>query len=339
MFNNLFLLPGDYSIEGLHITSNTWENLGTDFTVPVDNNIPEPVVEIISQPSNCGNADGEVDLTHPLLSITDFEFSLVPQGSPPSFGSQTYFFNLPAGIYDASVRSRYNSGGTCSKARTIELFPVETPKVLTEILPATFCNGNDGQITLTSQTGPLRYSLNGGSFSIASESQTYASLNAGHYTVMAVQGSAGDAACEIILQILVGETSQDAINLQLNQTDASACGREDGVVNVLQPSAPEGYEFRLNGGAWQSDQSFTGLASGSYTVEVRDVNTPDLGCYISASVSVAEPQKPILTLDVTPPSACGAGDGTVVLNAYGADSYDYLYRTGGITQQFSGPIF
>lgn len=59
-------------------------------------------------------------------------------------------------------------------------------------------------------------------------------------------------------------------------TDTSVCGVADGTVTVTGSPDDGNLEYQLSGGSRQSTGFFSGLAAGSYTVNIR--NTSNLWC-------------------------------------------------------------
>jgi len=65
-------------------------------------------------------------------------------------------------------------------------------------------------------------------------------------------------------------------------TNSSAPGNSDGSISVTAAGG-SGFQFSINGGAYQSSGSFTGLAAGNYSVTAKDSR----GCTGSKSFTVA----------------------------------------------------
>lgn len=78
------------------------------------------------------------------------------------------------------------------------------------------------------------------------------------------------------------DCSKKNITVGLSKTDASKC-LTDGTVTV-SATGSEGFTYQLNSGSFQAAPTFTGLAAGTYTVTVKDVD----GCTKSGSVTVNE---------------------------------------------------
>ncbi len=57
----------------------------------------------------------------------------------------------------------------------------------------------------------------------------------------------------------------------LTYTDPS-CGNPDGTVTATASAGSGNYQFQIDGGTWQISSSFTGLSSGSHTVNVRNAD-------------------------------------------------------------------
>jgi hypothetical protein len=65
------------------------------------------------------------------------------------------------------------------------------------------------------------------------------------------------------------------LTASVTKSDIPCLGINNGSITITSPSGGSGsYEYRLNGGSWQSSGSFTNLSEGIYTVEIRDQNSP-----------------------------------------------------------------
>jgi hypothetical protein len=64
---------------------------------------------------------------------------------------------------------------------------------------------------------------------------------------------------------------------------SASCGVSTGSITVTNPTGSSlgNYQYRLGSGTWQSSNTFTGLAAGSYAVFARDTN--DISCEVSLS--------------------------------------------------------
>jgi len=63
-----------------------------------------------------------------------------------------------------------------------------------------------------------------------------------------------------------------AIGITVQVTDTTCFGEAQGEILVSANGGAGNFEYRIDGGVWQSANTFTGLSAGSHTVDVRDAN-------------------------------------------------------------------
>ncbi len=118
----------------------------------------------------------------------------------------------------------------------------------------------------------------------------------------------------------------------LSKTDVKCRGGMDG---SLQVSAGFGWispvQYSLDGINWQSSNSFTNLAAGTYMVKVRDADCTDS---LPVTVNQAFPDLLISTQAITAASCTGNPDGQISLTAQGGLA-PYSWSTDGISFQTS----
>lgn len=152
-----------------------------------------------------------------------------------------------------------------------------------------------GSIVVTSQggTAPISFTLDGNP---AQADGTFENLNGGTYSVMVTDANECSKTVSVTLASDTGFT-------------ASATSGDCGDNNIVITAIPEGtYTYSLNGGEGQSENTFEGLAPGTYEVVVTD----DGGCtstlsniVIEASVSLSTDVMPIITANCAIPSCHG----------------------------------
>ncbi len=155
-----------------------------------------------------------------------------------------------------------------------------------------------------SWTGPNGYT---------SSEEDIDSLEAGNYT-LTVEDNNG---CTHTNSFTVLDTIQ-GLEIVLVNSDGITCnGDSNGSVEVAAIGGQFPYEYRIDGGAWQSSTVFTGLSSGTYTFEVIDNNNCIV--FLNADVEDAE----ILTSEATVESCITyEWNGTVYTS-----SGTYIYTT------------
>ncbi|MCX7607122.1 MAG: gliding motility-associated C-terminal domain-containing protein, partial [Bacteroidia bacterium] len=176
------------------------------------------------------------------------------------------------------------------------------------------CNGgSDGSVTVSVSGGtpPYAYSLNGGPYQA---SPTFGGLSAGSYTIT-VRDANG---CTAVQNVVVTEPAALAFGAPLI-TPVRCNGEMNGSITVTVTGGTPPYQYSLNGGALQNSPTFSGLAAGTYTITVQDVN----GCTATSSVTVTEP--PVLTFTFSVTNAlCHGENGTITFQpSGGVGGYEY----------------
>lgn len=142
-------------------------------------------------------------------------------------------------------------------------------------------NDGTGQITVNATGGifPYAYSFDGGTNFDVNNIQ--GGLNGGDYTV--IVRDANQCSSTQVVKI----NAPDELILTLDVTNISCGGLSDGkiVANAIGGSTTTPYQYRINTGAWQLDNTFTGLNADTYTIEVLD----DKGCTDTETGVIAEP--------------------------------------------------
>jgi hypothetical protein len=117
---------------------------------------------------------------------------------------------------------------------------------------------------------------------------------------------------DIIVEFDCSESTL-AIALE-SKTDVSNCRAIDGGISVSASGGAEPYTFNINGGEYQTNNRFTDLGPGTYTLKVKDAN----GCWKTMDVDVAAAGS---TLSASALSAednqCATDNGTITISASG----------------------
>ena len=118
-------------------------------------------------------------------------------------------------------------------------------------------------------------------------------------------------------------------------TPISGCGRADGQLSITAPN-PSGscLELRLSGRAWGTARTWSGIAPGTYTVEVRYCNEECGGAY-AKTFTFADPAPP--TVNLGPDRNICAGETALIGAAAtgGASPYTYAWSDGQSGEQVS----
>ncbi|MFC5979810.1 T9SS type B sorting domain-containing protein [Flavobacterium salmonis] len=222
----------------------------------------------------------------------------------------------------------------CDANNALTIIPDTNPTIASAV--ATQCPSLTGTyeitVTATGFSTALLYSIDGVSF----DSNNVITVNApGLYNVRVkdANGCSSAVAPVTIMQPLI---------LTPTVTASPSCIDGDGVVAVATTGGSGNYEYKIDSGAYGAVILFTGVASGTHTIYVHDIDT---GCEKSASIEL-KPATQItgFKLEQTPVTCNGVSDGTITASmdtpADGInDNPKYTYSLdGGITSQDS-PVF
>ncbi len=252
-------------------------------------------VNIFAPPQSTPMANDTLDCVS-----NPFQFS-TPSGIP---GITTYTWNFgdgnnstaqnPSHTYANSgtfqVQLIASNGSQCSDTAFLSVTAVAT-HLSGNISQSILCHGDSsGEITLLGSGGiaPLSYSLDGVTFQ---SSPVFSGLAAGTYQAFVADTNGCTSNTSISLAD-PAPISITAINTtsEINGNDAS--------IQLTATGGTGGLQYKLNGGAFQPSNTFSGLTNGTYTVIVQDGN----GCDTTLTVV-------ILKVALDP----GQGDGSIRL--------------------------
>ncbi|MBS1510402.1 MAG: hypothetical protein JST86_06170 [Bacteroidetes bacterium] len=273
--------PYTFSIDGtVYQSSTTFNNLaGGFYTIYIKDargciattgvvlpNTTGPVISAtITTAATCNNANGSVNVT--ATGAAPLQYSL----DGITFQPGNIFTNLLPGNYAITVKD--TNGCVSSKAFTIG--NTLGPQLLTAVILDAACGQNNGAISASATGGtlPLQYSIDGVTYQPGS---IFSNLIAGNYTVY-VKDANG-----CILTRTVTLMNLPAPNLIVTNSPASCGGLQDGTITALATGGTLLLAYSIDGITYQASNIFTGLASGTYTVYVKDAR----GCMASATTII-----------------------------------------------------
>lgn len=184
-------------------------------------------------------------------------------------------------------------------------------------------NTSNGTITAVASGGSgFTYSINGINYQA---SGVFSNLAAGNYTVTAKNSNG----CTGTTTLTVGTNDPCAgVTVVVTATKVNpTTGQSNGSITATATGGT-GFTFSLNGGAYQSSGSFTGLATGNYTVSAKNAN----GCLGSATIALGStnPCNGVtinVALTKVDPST-GLSNGSITAIATGATGFTYSLNSG-----------
>ena len=169
------------------------------------------------------------------------------------------------------------------------------------------CNGGTTTVTVSAMYGDSVYSGTG----------TF-TVGAGTHFFTVTDGTGDTATTTIVV------TEPSAIVTSSTQSNVSCNGLTDGTVNLTGSGGTPSYTFLWSNGATTEDLS--GLAAGTYTVVLTDVN----GCTVGDSITITEPAVLAATTTTTSnPTTCLGTNGMIDITVTGGTTgYTYLWSNG-----------
>lgn len=237
-------------------------------------------------------------------------------------GSAT-FGSLCAGSYTFTIKDSQN----CTVTVTVTITqPAPLTLVPGVINPAT-CGGNNGSATVTAGGGSVGYTYSIGGAPQASNSFT--GLAPGSYTAT-VTDSKG---CTQTTTFIITAINTPIASI-LSQQNISCFGGVNGSVLIGVSGGQAPITYSLNGGPYQSSNTFGSLTAGTYTVTVKDFNN----CTSTVNFTITTPTQLTYTAVATPTSCNGVCDGQVTITPSGGTPTYTFSSNNGTTFSAANPI-
>ena len=248
--------------------------------------------------------------------------------------SSNQFTNRSIGNYTAYVRETTNCIVTFQKlVEEFEPINLQQP-TLSNLGDCTLGNVGVAVVVTGGKIDGYRYRLNGGNWSTT---PNFSGLGTGQYLLEAEPVYVSSGTCNRSLNFGVVETNGVSLtSLSLGQVNDCTLNNATITAQVNQPGGAN-VEYRLNAGAWQTNNQFTNLGSGTYTVDIRST----AGCPVATStltISITEQVYPKLQR-IDPSNDRDCTNGNVQLQAVlENNSIPAQYRLNG-GPWVSNPVF
>jgi gliding motility-associated-like protein len=230
--------------------------------------------------------------------------------------------NITSTITDSVAAGTYNfritGANGCYKDTTITIILVTN--IVSQISwTQPYCpGGNTGTITVTA-TGPnppMLYAVNALPYSTTT---TYSGFSAGTH-IIHIKDNLG---CVKDSSITI--TNPPAMTLALGIRKPVCSPVSNGQITVTVTNGTSPYQYALNAGSYAASNTFTGLATGTYIIHVKDVHD----CIKDTTVTLVDSMHMQLQSVVTQALCFGSASGTVTLNPSGTTApYAYALGTG-----------
>ncbi len=188
----------------------------------------------------------------------------------------------------------------CESTRSLIIVNV-SPAISLSLAKVDACNGTtNGTITATVTGGTSPFQFNKGSGN--QESNVFTALAGGSYTVTVTDAAGCTANQSITVGVgpvlsVSGTIGSDCVDVGMGSVTATGTG------------GTGAYQFKINGGNFQSSGSFSGLNAGLQTLIVQDAN----GCTATNTVTIRP--KPLVVASTDAPTCTGS-----LIKLYGLDA-------------------
>lgn len=320
------------------VVKNSW---GCTDTGHVSINVFDPcvgvTVAVTTTKTDASPNQNNGSITATATGGTGFTYSI----NGGAFQASNVFSGLVAGNYTVTAK---NSNG-CLGFTQVTISTINPCAGVTVVVTTTKVDPTAGQsngsITATATGGTgFTYSLNNGPFQA---SGTFTGLATGNYTVTAKNSNG----CTGSTTVALGSTNPCAgvtITVTLTKVDPTT-GQSNGSITATATGGT-GFTYSLNGGAYQTSNTFTGLAAGSYTVTAKS----SAGCLGSASITLtavspcANVNIVITTAIVNNTPCVTPSTGQITVTATGSTGFTYninggVYQTSNVFSALAAGTF
>jgi hypothetical protein len=232
--------------------------------------------------------------------------------------------------FELTVTDACGGSSTSSYEVIVEGTPCEV-QVSLESYNNLLCSNNDGTAMVLANGGAAPYVftlINTTSGEIfTNNTGIFTNLTSGEYSVVVSDSNNCQPVCTDLDFNITGSVSNltSSVNttLPLCTTASSSAS-----ISVTANGGTPGYLYSI-GGPFVSSNSFSGLADGTYSVTVMDIN----GCSVTASVTISSPAPLTASLDGAQQALCGQNNGSFIVNVSGGTlPYQLLLNGNPVTQ-------
>ena len=249
--------------------------------------------------------------------------------------ANTFTVNAAGSPYTVTVRDANLCTTTASAVTVTQPATAVTASAAVTTAIAVF--GGTGSITVTATggTGTKTYVVTTGTTinTTGASSGVFTGLLAGTYTFTATDANGCSASSAAVILSQPGAVCNLAVSASAT---AILCNGGTATLTATATGANGAVQYSLNGGAYQSANTFTVNAAGSpYTVTAREVAATTCTATATA-VTVAQPAAVAATAAVTTPIAVFGGTGSITVTATGGTGAKTYVVTTGTTVNTTG---
>lgn len=293
-------------------------NAIADFTI----NEPSPLDFTINYDDTDCTGSNRIEITALTGGSGSYQLTWAGPGIPAGF-SGTLQENLPGGIYTIRMTD-IGVGALCTTEKSVTL----TKKLnVTAAISSETCPGEfDGAVILTVKDGEAPYNYNWTSTtgsSVVTGNKNQSGLSSGDYHVQVTDARP----CMVELDVTVNNLHTIEVNGGV--TNVTCNGALTGAVDLMVSGGSGNYSYLWSStGFTATSEDITGLAAGSYTVVVTDIDYG--GCTVTETYTVTQPALPITvsSVNITPVLCNGSATGEIDITVIGGTQpYTFQWST------------
>ncbi|WP_187262963.1 T9SS type B sorting domain-containing protein [Pontibacter beigongshangensis] len=264
-------------------------------------------LNLTSTASTCGSSDGSISIAEASGGTAPYTFAL----DGTTFQSATAFEAVLAGEYTVTVRD----ANGCTFAKKVVVENLGGPNAISASTTSSICGASNGGLTVTAITGgaaPYTYSEDGVNFQA---STSFTGLTSGIHTITVKDANGCTFAKAFMVTNIAGPTAVAATTVE------ASCQDNDGSITVGAVTggmAP--YTYSINGEDFQTGTAFAALASGAFTITVKDAN----GCLATTSVTINQ-SVPTAITTARVATTCGRSNGEITVRGVSGGTAPYTY--------------
>jgi len=319
--------PYQYFLDEIPIYGNTLSNLDTGtYTISVIDSVgcyAETTYQLIGRP--------ELLLNELVSNLKCYEDSSGSIEVIATGGTQPYQYQLNNGL--AQANNTFNGLAAGNYIITVvdqnnclaekEVIITQPDSLALDLAAVNLRCNNDstGEITATASGGtqPYQYQLNNG---LAQANNTFNGLAAGNYIITVVDQNNCLAEKEVII------TQPDSLALDLAAVNLRCNNDSTGEITATASGGTQPYQYQLNNGLAQANNTFNGLVAGNYIITIIDQNN----CTTEKEITITQPDSIVLNIASTNLLCYRDSIGEIIGNAIGGTPPYRFYLNNGLAQ-------
>ncbi|MBK7427690.1 MAG: T9SS type A sorting domain-containing protein [Saprospiraceae bacterium] len=269
-----------------------------------------------SNPASCfGTSSGSITV-NVSGATPPYQYSL----NGGNFQTSNQFSNLGAGTYALTVKD----ASQCTSSASVVVSQNTAISASTQATNVLCFGQSNGSIIVNATGGvsPYLYAINSGNFQA---SNSFSGLAAGTYQITVKDAN------NCTLNVSQAITQPAAISATASTQTVTCFGQSNGSITVNASGGTVPLQFNLNGGTFQTQNSFTNLAAGNYNIIVKDANN----CQFPLAVTISQPTAIQVNAQSSPSTCSNSQNGSITLLASGGNG-PYQYSINGGTPNSSG---